>query len=75
MQIRYEALRSYFVENLKAKEVAEKFGYSLHTVYALLKKYKKKKSPEFFISPHQGPKNHRDTTKQIKEKIISLRKM
>lgn len=49
MQKRYEALRAYFVEKLKVEEIASRFGYSCHTIYSLLKNYKKQTSPEFFL--------------------------
>ena len=40
MQKRYEALRTSFIEELSAKEVAQKFGYSIHTINALRRDFK-----------------------------------
>lgn len=74
MQRRYEALRTYFVEELLAEEVAKRFSYSPHTVYSLLKQYKKQASPEFFLELKRGPKDHREETLRIKDMIVSMRK-
>ena len=74
MQRRYEALRTYFVDEMLAEEVAKRFSYSLHTVYALLKQYKKETSPKFFLELKRGPKDHRDETLRMKDLIIALRK-
>jgi transposase len=74
MQRRYESLRSYFVEEVLAEEVAKRFSYSAHTVYSLLKEYKKQASPKFFLELKRGPKDHRKETLKVKEIIIALRK-
>ena len=74
MQRRYEALRTYFVDEMLAEEVAKRFSYSLHTVYALLKQYKKETSPEFFLELKRGPKDHREETLRMKDLIVALRK-
>ncbi len=74
MQRRYEALRAYFVEELLVEDVAKRFSYSPHTVYSLLKQYKKLSSPEFFLELKRGPKEHREETLKVKNLIIALRK-
>lgn len=74
MQRRYEALRALAVEESSLEEVANRFGYSLHTLRALKRDVKKGSLPPFFLPLKRGPKAHRTSTLQIKERIISLRK-
>lgn len=75
MQKRYEILRASFVEEVKAEEVAGRYRCSIHTVYALLKQYKKtKENVQFFLPLKQGPKGHRSPIENLKEQIINLRK-
>jgi len=74
MQRRYEILRAYFVEELNAEEVANRCDCSIHTVYGLLKQYRKKEEVNFFLPLKQGPKGHRPYVENLKEQAISLRK-
>ncbi len=74
MQRRYEILRAYFTEQIDAQKVADKYNCSVHTVYSLLKQYKKEDNPQFFSLLKQGPKGHRSHIENLKEQIISLRK-
>jgi len=73
----YEILRALCVEGLPAKEVAERFGYSVFTVNAMKRDFaqaiRSGKKPEFFLSPTVGrkPKENRD---ELRRQIISLRK-
>ncbi len=74
MQKRYEILRAYFVEELNAEKIANRYTCSIHTVYALLKQYKKEEAVNFFLPLKQGPKGHRFHIENLKEQIINLRK-
>jgi len=74
MQRRYETLRASFVDGLSAKEVAHRFGYSIHTVNALRRDFKVGYLPPFFRPLVKGPKQPRPSTLQCKERIIELRK-
>ena len=74
MQKRYEALRSSFVDGLSARQVAERFGYSLHTVNALRRDFNAASLPPFFLPLVKGPKQPRSSTLQWKNRIIELRK-
>jgi len=74
MQRRYEALRTYYVEELTSKKVAKRFGYSIHTINALRRDFKNKTLPPFFRPLKRGPKEHRSQTLLLKERIIELRK-
>lgn len=74
----YEALRAFFVEKLSAGEVAQRFGYQRHSVYALIKTFRESmqnataQSP-FFLA-HSPGRKERDVTGEISEKIVRLRK-
>jgi transposase len=74
MQKRYEALRASFVDGLSASEVAERFGYSVHTVNALRRDFKAGTLPSFFRPLVKGPKQPRPSTIEAKDRIIELRK-
>jgi transposase len=74
MQKRYEALRASFVDGLSANEVAEQFGYSVHTINALRRDFKAGSLPPFFRPLTKGPKERRPSTLIAKERIIELRK-
>jgi hypothetical protein len=61
---RYEALPCFSVEGMTAQEVSAKFGYTVSTVYALTRDFKKllsskQPSSKFFIQPQPGRKQLR----------------
>jgi hypothetical protein len=75
---RYDALNDFFVNHLSANEVARKFGYTRISFYSLARDFRKylKESHEedfFFKTASLGRKPGRDD--DLKEMIISLRKM
>ena len=74
MQKRYEALRASFVDELSARQVAKKFGYSVHTINALRRDFKSGSLPPFFRPLTKGPKHRRASTLDAKDRIIELRK-
>lgn len=74
MHKRYEALRASFVDGLSAQEVAQRFGYSIHTVNALRRDFKAGSLPPFFRPLVKGPRQPRPSTVQWKNRIIELRK-
>ncbi len=74
MQKRYEALRTSFVDELSAKEVAHRFSCSVHTINALRRDFISGSLPPFFQPLIKGPKQPRPTTLQCKGRIIELRK-
>jgi hypothetical protein len=69
----YEALRSFFVERLPGKVVAQRFGYTEGSFRILVHRFKKDPNREFFLSLVKGPK---DAPKRdpLREKVIALRK-
>jgi hypothetical protein len=71
-QRQYEALRSYFIDNLPGHEVARRFGYTYATFNNLKQKFKSG-ILNFFVTPPRGPKGPRISF-ETREKIISFRK-
>ena len=61
-QRRYEALRAYFVDEVPAAEVAERFGYSISTLHQLAAELRAGRS-EFFRSSKPGPRGPRRHTR------------
>jgi len=74
MQKRYEALRASFVDGLSAEDVAQKFGYSIHTINALRRDFKAGSLLPFFYPLTKGPKQRRPSTLRARDRIIELRK-
>lgn len=71
-QRRYEALRCYFVEQLSAAEVGQRFGYSPATVHQLAAELRAGRS-EFFVSAKPGPKGPRKSTATLRDRVLVLR--
>jgi len=68
----YEALRAFFVEGAKAAEVAQRFGYSVHTVNELVQDFRT--APDvgaFFATRKPG---RRPVDDELQEEIVRLRK-
>lgn len=72
-QRQYEALRTYFVENLPAKDVAGKFGYSTGAFHVLCHKFRKDDERRFFVETKRGPK-YGPKRDRSKDRVIELRK-
>src|SRR5208283_5368270 len=70
---KYEALRAYFVQNIFAKEVAQRFGYSYGYFRSLLQEFRQNPSQDFFLPPTKGS-HQTSRKKQLKDQIIALRK-
>jgi transposase len=70
-QRRYEALRSYFVDEASAAEVAQRFGYSAPTVHQLAAELRAGRS-EFFRSSKPGPKGPRKAGR-VRDRVLALR--
>ena len=73
----YDALKEYFTLQKTAKEVAEKYGYTLNAFYSLIRDFRKhlKENPEedfFFKSTSRGRKKR--PINQLDEIIITHRK-
>jgi len=77
-QKHYEALRAYFLEKNDVKSIAERYGFTLFSLYSLIRDFKSslKNNPEqnpFFIVKKPGKKNI-DPEGNISELVITLRK-
>lgn len=70
-QRRYEALRSYFVDQASAEAVGARFGYSPTTVHQLAAELRAGRT-SFFRSSKPGPKGPRKTH-TIRDRVLVLR--
>jgi len=76
---KYEVLRSFYVEGLTALEVAEKYDYTVSSVYALTRDFLRQLksgsicAEDFFISKRPGRKQ-RENKEEVESVIIELRK-
>ncbi|MDR3020591.1 MAG: transposase [Treponema sp.] len=76
LQVRYCALRAFFVDKMSADEIAKKFGYSKSTVYSLVRDFKAElmENPEadpFFVTISRGRRPFGD---EYANKVVMLRK-
>ena len=71
-QRQYEALRAYAIEGSTAKEVAQRFGFTIKSLYALVHDFRTGKL-NFFPKGNKGPKERR-VSPYLREKIINYRK-
>jgi transposase len=68
----YEALRAFFVEGASAPQVARRFGYTVHTVNALVRDFRQ--TPDvgaFFAKRRPG---RRPVDDEVRDQIVGLRK-
>jgi hypothetical protein len=68
---RYEALRSYFVDDAAAADVGARFGYSPATVHQLAAELRAGHT-EFFRSSKPGPRGPRKSGK-VRDQVLALR--
>jgi transposase len=71
-QRRYEALRAYFLDEMPAAEVADRFGYStasIHQMASLLRQGRL----TLFAETRPGPKGPRKATGQLRQRVLELR--
>jgi len=71
------ALRMFYVEGASAEQVASKYGYTLSTVYSLIRDFKHRlnngECDPYFIEPKRG-RPRLDQSGKLKRLIISYRK-
>ncbi|MCA1698100.1 MAG: hypothetical protein LC790_04025 [Actinobacteria bacterium] len=70
-QRRYEALRAYFVEQLPAAEVGQRFGYSPANVHQMASELRAGRAA-FFAESKPGPKGPRKAHR-IRDEVLGLR--
>ena len=71
-QRRYEALRAYFLEEMPAAEVADRFGYSTASVHQMATLLRKGRLA-LFAEARPGPKGPRKATGQLRARVLELR--
>jgi transposase len=71
-QRRYEALRAYFLDEMPAAEVADRFGYSTASVHQMATLLRKGKLT-LFTEARPGPKGPRKATGQLRARVLELR--
>jgi transposase len=71
-QRRYEALRAYFLEEMPASEVADRFGYSTASVHQMATLLRKGRLA-LFTEAKPGPKGPRKATGELRARVLALR--
>ncbi len=71
-QRRYEALRAYFLDEMPAAEVADRFGYSTASVHQMATLLRKGRLA-LFAGARPGPKGPRKATGQLRARALELR--
>jgi transposase len=72
-QRRYEALRAYWVEELSAAQIAERFGYRKASAQTLISRYRQADLAELFAASRPGPKRQ-PKKDAARERVIGLRR-
>ncbi len=72
-QRQYEAFRAYFVDNLPAKDVAARFGFTPGAFHVLCHKFRKDPERKYFLETKRGPK-YSPKRDRSRERVIALRK-
>jgi hypothetical protein len=71
-QRRYEALRAYFLDEMPAAEVADRFGYSTASVHQMATLLRKGRL-SLFAETRPGPKGPRKAIGQLRQRVLELR--
>jgi len=71
-QRRYEALRAYFLDEMPAAEVADRFGYSTASVHQMATLLRKGRL-NLFAEARPGPKGPRKATGALRARVLELR--
>ena len=72
-QRQYEALRTFFVEQLPSAEAARRFGYSPGAFRVMCHAFRRGELPELFATGRPGPRQ-RPRKNLAQEQIVALRK-
>ena len=77
-QRRYEALRAFYLEGCNAEQVAQRFGYTVSTVYSLTRDFQHQLNhssvgESFFVTPIRG-RQPKPGSESLRRLIIELRK-
>ena len=69
----YEALRAYFVDRLRSREAAARFGYTEGSFRVLVHAFRQNPGRPFFLLPAKGPQKA-PKKENLRETVIALRK-
>ena len=74
---RYEVLRAFFLERLTAQQTADRFGYSVGSVYSITRDFRSLDDPAdfFFRAPRPTGRPPADAPASVQQRIIALRKL
>ncbi|MCY4597544.1 MAG: hypothetical protein OXC19_22430, partial [Bryobacterales bacterium] len=74
---RYEVLRAFFLEGLTAQQTADRFGYSVGSVYSITRDFRSLDNPAdfFFRAPSPTGRPPADAPASVHQRIIALRKL
>jgi len=70
---RYEALRAYFVDRLRSREAADRFGYTEGSFRVLVHSFRRHPDRPFFLAPAKGPQKA-PKRENVRETVVALRK-
>jgi len=70
---RYEALRAYFVDRLRSREAAARFGYTEGSFRVLVHAFRQNPGRPFFLLPAKGPQKA-PKKENLRQTVIALRK-
>ena len=76
-QKQYEALRAFFIDNISAQEITNKFGYTVNAFYSLVKEFKAKLDnyeEDLFFRTKKTGRKIKDKEGKVTDLIVSLRK-
>jgi transposase len=78
LHTQYEAMKAYFIDQLSADEVANKFDYTVNTVYSMARDFRKalldNPQTDPFFKPVVLGRKPLALAKETRDEIISLRK-
>jgi hypothetical protein len=69
----YEALRTYFVDNVPSAEAASRFGYTPGSFRVLCHDFRQNPERQFFISTHKNPATT-PRKEPLRKTVVTLRK-
>jgi transposase len=71
-QRRYEAMRAYFLDDMPAAEVADRFGYSTASVHQMATLLRTGRL-NLFAGARRGPKGPSKATGELRARVLELR--
>jgi hypothetical protein len=69
----YEALRAYFVDQLPAKDVAQRFGYTVGSLHQLAHQFRREPDRQFFVEPPRSNNGSSNSASRTSPSMTSAR--